>query len=341
MKVSIVGGGIIGLSIALELRAAGIDVVVFDKHPHGTQTSLAAGGMLAPQKEAHAPGPFLDLCLRSRTLWPAFAAKVAQLSGQPSTYLESGILTAAFTDDEVHSLDATAAWQRACSLRVELLLGDEARRLEPQLSPQALMAIHFPDDHQVDPIAFVPALVEACRRSGVRLEQSPDVEPADVVVVAAGAWSSQVAAVDVEPVRGQMIELRCDALPSKILVGPWCYLIPRADGRATAGSTEERAGFDASTTPDGIAAITAAVRALCPSLQGVPVTRSWAGLRPHAANGLPVIGPGPSKNLVLATGHFRNGVLLAPVTARLITQLIQGHRTSVNLKPFRYDRLPS
>lgn len=353
MKVAIAGGGIIGLSIALELRGAGIDVIVFDKHPHGTQTSLAAGGMLAPQKEAHAPGPFLELCLRSRTLWPAFAAKVAAISGRPSTYLESGILTAAFTDDETHSLDATAAWQRACSLRVELLSGDEARRLEPQLSPRVLMATYFPDDHQVDPVAFMPALAEAARRSGVRLVTSAvqelrdqavvhadGIETADHVVLASGAWSSQIAGcpVQVEPVRGQMIELRGASLPSKILVGPGCYLIPRADGRAIAGTTQEHAGFEVATTAEGIAAITAAVGSLFPALAEAPVSRSWAGLRPHASKGLPVIGPGPSRNLVLATGHFRNGVLLAPVTARIVAQLIQGQRTSVDLKPFRYDR---
>src|SRR3954465_4010154 len=113
MKVAIAGGGIIGLSIALELRGHGIEVVVIDKSSPGNEASIAAGGMLAPQKEAHAPGPYLELSLRSRTLWPAFAAKIAEQTGQPSSYLESGILLSAFSDNEVHSLDATAAWQKA------------------------------------------------------------------------------------------------------------------------------------------------------------------------------------------------------------------------------------
>ena len=364
MKVAIIGGGIVGLATALELRAAGLEVTVFDKPSAGTQASLAAGGMLAPQKEAHAPGPFLDLCLRSRTIWPAFAARVATASGHPSSYLQSGILLSAFSDDEVHSLDATAAWQRACSLRIEILTGDDARRQEPTLSDRVLSAAWFPDEHQVDPGAFVPALVEACRRAGVTtiasgvsavaqeagraigVEHSGGLEAADAVVLAAGAWSSQIAGARVAPglvapVRGQMIELRSAALPAAILGGPRCYLIPRADGRAIAGTTEEHVGFENAVTPDGLAQIRAAVTELCPALASAEVTRSWAGLRPLSSGELPVLGNGPLQNLVLATGHFRNGVLLAPLTARLVTQLIQGQRSSVDLKPFRYDRLPS
>jgi glycine oxidase len=364
VRVAIIGGGIIGLSIALELRSAGVETVVFDKSPHGTQTSLAAGGMLAPQKEAHAPGAFLDLCLRSRTIWPKFAGKIAGLSGQKSTYLESGILTSAFTDDEVHSLDATAAWQRACSLRIELITGDEARKQEPALSDRVQAAAWFPDEHQIDPVAFVPALVEACRRSGVRLVtadvqqisqeagratgvvHAAGAEAADVVVLAAGAWSSRIAGACVapdlvEPVRGQMIELHGVPMPSRILGGPRCYIIPRGDGRAVAGTTEERVGFDLSTTHEGVDRIVAAVRELCPSLAEATLTKRWAGLRPLSSGELPVLGKGPLENLVLATGHFRNGVLLAPLTARVVSQLIHGQRTSVDLKPFRYDRLPS
>ncbi len=364
MKVAIVGGGIIGLSIALELRSHGVEVLVFDNSAHRAATSLAAGGMLAPQKEAHAPGPFLDLCLRSRTIWPPFAEKVAELSGHPSTYLESGILTSAFTDDEVHSLDATTAWQHACSLRVSMLTGPEARALEPSLSDHVQAAAWFPDDHQIDPVAFVPALVEACRRAEVGLPHATvtqivehagratgvrhagGIEAADAVVLAAGAWSSRVdgarVPVDlVEPVRGQMIEIRSAQLPARILAGPRCYLIPRGDGRATVGTTEERVGFDASTTVGGLEQIVAAMQELCPALGKTPISRSWAGLRPLSSCQLPIIGKGPLENLVLATGHFRNGVLLAPLTARLVSQLLLAQRTSVDLKPFRYDRLPS
>ncbi len=363
MKVAIIGGGVIGMSIALELRTSCVDVVVFNQ-PDRQQTSIAAGGMLAPQKEAHAPGPFLDLCLRSRTLWPAFAERVAALSGQPSTYLESGILTSAFTDDELHALDSTFAWQRAWSLRVEMLTGDEARAREPGLSDRVVGAAWFPDEHQVDPVAFVPALAEACHRAGVRrgvgevseiveqsgraigVRHSGGFDAADAVVLAAGAWSALIAGAKlgadlIEPVRGQMIELKTAQRPSRILCGPHCYLIPRGDGRLIAGTTHERAGFDASTTRAGVEQIATAATALCPGLAGASVTRSWAGLRPFSPGGLPLLGKGPLENLVLATGHFRNGVLLAPLTARLVSQLLHAQRTSVDLKPFRYDRFPS
>lgn len=363
MKVAIIGGGIIGLATALELRAQGVEqVVVFDPKGAGQEASIAAGGMLAPQKEAHAPGAFLDACLRSRTMWPAFATTVAELSGQPSTYRTSGILLSAMNDNEIHSLSATADWQRACSLRVELLSGDQARAEEPVLSPRVLGAAWFPDEHQIDPVAFVPALIEACRRRDVRfveaqvtevvehggkaigVRHAAGLEEADQVVLAAGAWSSHVGArvpTLVEPIRGQMIELRGAALPTRILGGPRCYVIPRADGRAIAGTTEERAGFDKSVTVQGLQEILSAVSELCPGLAQATVSATWAGLRPFSKGELPVIGPGPLPQLVLATGHYRNGILLAPLTARLVSQVILGQRPSVELKPFRYDRVSS
>ena len=363
MKVAIVGGGIIGLAAALELRGHGVEVTLFDPAP-GSEASTAAAGMLAPQKEADAPGPFLDLCLRSRTLWPAFAAKVAERTGRPSTYLESGILLSAFNDAEVHWLDATASWQRACSLRVEVVTGDEARRLEPLLSDQVLSAGWFEDDHQIDPTHFVPALIEACRRAdatllpaqvteiveekgkAVGVRHAGGFEAADRVLLTAGAWSSRIGGARlapglIEPIRGQRLALRGPRLPSRILGGPACYLIPRADGRAVAGTTEERVGFDKSVTASGIEKILAAVAVLCPALAEAEVTRTWAGLRPYPTGELPVIGQGPLENLVLATGHFRNGVLLAPLTARLASQVILDLKTTVDLKPFRYDRVPS
>lgn len=362
MRIVVAGGGIIGLSIAFELRGTGADVTVFDAPPPGTRASNAAGGMLAPQKEAHGPGVFLDACLMSRTLWPRFAAQVAEASGEASTYRESGILTAAFTDDEWHALDATAAWQRACHLRVDTLTGDEARRLEPGLSPAVIGAAFFPDDHQLDPVAFMPALKAACRAKGVTfvdaradavvaesgravgLRHSGGIAEADEVVIAAGAWASLIEGVPkdlVQPVRGQMIALAGDGLPERILGGPRCYLIPRGGGRAVAGSTEERAGFECVTTPDAIARLRAAVDELCPSAKGAQITRAWAGLRPWAGGDLPIIGPGPLAHLHLATGHYRNGILLAPLTARMVAQQIRGQRTALDPKPFRFDRLPS
>ncbi len=362
MKTAIAGGGIIGLAIALELRTSGADVTVFDLPPAGTRASNAAGGMLAPQKEAHAPGPFLDALLMSRTLWPRFAAQVAEASGQPSSYLESGILTAAFTDDELHALDATRAWQTACHLRVESLTGDEARKLEPGLSPDVIGAAFFPDEHQIDPVAFMPALLAACRARGVTfvdaradaivsesgravgLRHAGGIATADEVIVAAGAWSSLVEGVPrdlVTPIRGQMIALAGEGLPQRILGGARCYLIPRGGGRAVAGTTEERAGFECITTPEAVARIRADVDALCPGAKGARITQTWAGLRPWASSDLPIVSPGPLQNLHLAVGHFRNGILLAPLTARLVGQMIRGQRTSVDLKPFRYDRIPS
>jgi glycine oxidase len=361
MKVAVVGAGVIGLSIALELRRLGLEVVVIDKSSPGSEASSAAAGMLAPQKEAHSPGPFLELALTSRAMWPSFAAQVAELSGHRSTYLPSGILAAAFNATELVALESRAQWQQAMALRVELLTPTRARALEPALSDRALRAAWFPDEHQIDPRSFLPALAEACRRAevrmlredvaalveergrvnGVRLGQG--LEHADRVVLAAGAWSSRIWSQStplVEPIRGQVVELRAEGL-TRIIAGPRCYLVPRGNGRVLAGTTEERAGYDKSVTVDGLRTILTAVAELCPPLASAPVIASWAGLRPWVAGELPVVSEGPRENLVVATGHFRNGVLLAPVTARLVSQLILGQAPALDLKPFRYDRFPS
>lgn len=363
MKVIIVGGGIMGLSIATELRRdAGLDVIVLEKSIPGAEASSAAAGMLAPQFENEKPGPMLDLCLLSRMAWPKFARELEELSGVPVHYLPSGGLQVAFTDDEVHALQAKIDWQTASGLRAQLLSPTELRSLEPSLNDKALAAADFPDDHQVDPRRLMRALAVAASRRGVSfrtgtvrglIERGDRVEGvdvdgealhADLVVLAAGAWSGLVtgAHVDparVKPARGQMLELQVRAPRfSRLLKGARGYLVPRSDGAIIAGSTMEMVGFDKHVTVEGLHKLLAATLELVPSLHTAPVTQTWAGLRPWTDDQLPFLGAGPRENLLLATGHFRNGILLAPITARLMGQLVRREKPQLDLRAFRYER---
>ncbi len=363
MNVIIVGGGIMGISIALELRKSNdLDVTVLEKSIPGAEASSAAAGMLAPQFEAQGPGPLLELGLLSRMAWPKWAADLQERSGVEVGYLPCGGLQVAFTDDEVHALDAKVAWQKAHGLRAELVTDAALRELEPALSPRALAASDFPDDHQVNPRKLMRALAVAATRAGVKfragtvrslLEKEGTVTGVDLdgekleaslVVLAAGAWSGLVAGAEIDParvkpVRGQMMELQLRApIFRRLLKSASGYVVPRADGSVLVGSTMEMVGFDKNVTAEGLSKLLAAAIQLTPQLAAAPVTSTWAGLRPWTDDQLPFLGEGPKAGLLLATGHFRNGILLAPITARLVGQVVRRERTTVDLKPFRYRR---
>ena len=363
MKVIIVGGGIMGLAIAVDLRrSSGFDVTVLERSIPGAEASSAAAGMLAPQFEAPAPGPMLELGLLSRMAWPKWAAELVLKSGVDVGYLPCGGMQVAFTQDEVHALDEKIAWQKAQGLRADLLWGPELREREPSLNPRALAAADFPDDHQVDPRRLMRALAVAATRSGAQfrsgtvralLEKSGTVTgvdldgerlDADLVILAAGAWSGQVAGADVDParikpVRGQMMELQLRApIFSRLLKSAAGYVVPRSDGVVLVGSTMEMVGFDKNVTAEGLSKLLTAAQQLVPALSQASVTSTWAGLRPWTDDQLPFLGEGPKPGLLLATGHFRNGILLAPITARLIGQLVRREKPTVDLRPFRYQR---
>lgn len=360
--VVIVGGGVMGCSVALRLRQAGARVTVLERSIPGAEASSAAGGILAPQMESHGPGPFLELCLRSRAMYPALAAELRELTGVDIQYVPSGLLRAGFDEADAHALEATATWQQGLGLRVELLDGAQARALEPELSERVVAAAHFPDDHQVDNRQLVRALSMAAARAGATFRTGYvrgvlregeravgvdlDGEPlrAGAVVVAAGSWSGLVqgASLDprlVRPARGQMVQLMTRLpLLRHVVFGPQGYLVPRTDGRVLCGSTMEFVGFEKQVTAEGLARILGMALALVPALGRAPVDSTWAGLRPWTADGLPILGRGPLEGLFVATGHFRNGILLTPVTARIVTQLVLGEDPQVDLKPYRWDR---
>lgn len=365
MKVVIVGGGIMGLSIAVELRKRGaeLDVLVLEKSIPGAEASTAAAGMLAPQFEAEKPGPLLELALLSRMAWPRFAAELRDASGGVDcAYVPSGGLQIAFSDDELHALDAKVSWQQALGLRAELLGAAEVRALEGALNPKIAGAAGFPDDHQVDPRRLLPALAVAATRRGAQFRSGTvnalartggrvtgvivDGEElqADLVILAAGAWSGLVAGAEIDstrvkPMRGQMAELQTRApVVSRILKSARGYVVPRPDGRVVIGSTMEMVGFDKNVTAAGVQKVLNAAIELVPELASAALIQTWAGLRPWTDDQLPLIGEGPQPGLLLATGHFRNGILLAPITARLLGQLVRQERPTADLRPFRYHR---
>ena len=362
MKVVIVGGGLVGCAVALRLAKAGADVTVVERSVPGAEASSAAAGILAPQAESEGPGPFLSLCLRSRALYPGFVEEVLALSGIGVGFRASGVLHLAFGEASLERLRVRVALQRSIGLNAELLDGRGVLALEPAVNPAVQGAAHFPEDASVDNRLLVRAVSMAAARSGVRfiaghvralLELAGRVGGVDVdgarleahaVVVAAGAWTGLVPGCgvsprQVRPARGQMVMLR-SRLPlfQRVVFSDQGYLVPRDDGHLLAGSTLEFEGFAKEVTAAGLKHILALALELAPGLANLPVVEVWAGLRPFTEDHLPILGPGPLPGLFLASGHFRNGILLAPVTAELLAQAVLSQAPSLSLEPFRWDR---
>ena len=362
MDVVVVGGGLVGCSIALGLVKAGAKVTVVERSVPGAEASSAAGGILAPQAEAEGPGPFLSLCLRSRQLFPSFVEEVEGLSGIRVGFRPSGVLHVSLSEASLEQLRARVASQKSVGLSAELLDAPAVLRMEPALNPALIGAAHFPGDASVDNRSLVRAVAMACARAGVTFTaghvravldvngraSGVDVDGnhlvADAVVVAAGAWTGLVPGAglsprQVRPARGQMLMLR-SRLPllERVVFSDQGYLVPRADGHLLAGSTLEFEGFAKEVTVAGLQRILSGAVELVPGLANLPVVEVWAGLRPFTEDRLPVLGPGPLPGLFLASGHFRNGILLAPVTAELLTQAVFARTLSLPLEAFRWDR---
>jgi glycine oxidase len=352
----VLGGGLVGCLTALRLAQRRLAVTLVERGRVGGEASGAAAGILAPQAEAHAPGAFLELALRSRAQHLPLAEELRDAVGVDVGYRAEGALVVAHDDAGATALGARAAWQRARGLRVETLAPDAIAGAEPSLAP-VRAALHLPDDHQVDARRLVRAVEAAARRAGVtfiaaearrlRVERARltgvEIDGDSVgcgrVVLALGAWSARLDGAGlppraVTPVRGQLVALRTPLPPvSHVVFGAGGYLVPRADGRVLVGSTEERVGFVKQTTAAGLAELCTRALTLCPALGAAPVERFWSGLRPASPDGLPLVGPTSVEGLFVATGHYRNGVLLAPLTAEVMAALVTGARPPVDLAP--------
>ena len=360
----VVGGGVIGCSIALKLAEAGLKVAVIERGRVGCEASRAAAGMLAAQSEATGVGPFFDLCLRSRAMYRDFAAHLKEASGIDVEYKDEGMLFVVLDGEDAEESTRWASWQAEAGLRLETLSGSAIRDFEPAVTESATGAFFIPDDHQVENRRLMDALEAAIKRAGVELIEGKEVTRlllldrrriagvacgsehfnAGTVVVAAGSWSSALLEplelnVEVIPARGQMIAVRGRTCPIKrVLHSRKVYVVPRRDGRILIGATLEYAGFQKSVTVDGIHSLLGAATEVIPLLKNFEIIESWAGLRPDTADHLPVIGPTGVENLFLATGHFRSGILLAPITAQLVAEGILNDSMPDELKPFGVER---
>jgi len=369
--VVIIGGGVIGLTIARALALRGLsDVLLLDRSSLGTESSYAAGGMLAPQAEADRADDFFQLASQSRDRYPIFAAALLDETGTDIELDTTGTLYLALTEKDEEEIEQRFQWQSQAGLTLEKLTATEARRREPGIAANIRGALYFPLDIQVENRRLLTALIAANEQLGVRLIAGTSVTSVKIqqggvtgvettrgfvssrrVVIAGGAWSSLLAAsedshqrlprVRIEPVRGQMICFTAQPpLLRHVIYSPRGYVVPRRDGRLLAGSTTEHAGFTRQVTASGLHAILSHALEIAPALGALPIVDSWAGLRPRAEDDMPVLGPAEITGLVYATGHYRNGILLAPITGELIAEAIVNNAVSPLLSrfsPHRFD----
>lgn len=361
-RVVVIGGGVIGCSVAWRLARRGAAVVVLERGQPGQQSSSAAAGMLSPLKEADEPGPFLNIGLRSLERYSAFVEEIESASGVGVGYRRDGRLDVALDEEAAAALQRHRQLQADAGFDSRLLEPAEMRRLEPHIAPEAILALSTEHDHQVDNRQLMRALwialvregvdvrtgtgvrgivTEAGRVTGVRLVDGSETG-ADAVVVAAGPWSGQLElpwTPPVRPVRGQIVVLSTvPPVLNRTTWGPLCYLVPRSDGRLMVGSTMEEVGFRAEITAGAVQRLLAVAARTVPALADAVVEGFQVGLRPASADGLPILGPDPStRRLYHATGHFRNGLLLAPETAeRMAAMILDGGQVEPAFDPGRF-----
>lgn len=353
-KVLIIGGGIIGLSIARQLSKNGIkNITILERKKIGNESSFAAAGMLAVHAETNKKDEFFEFCNKSFNLYENFANELFDETGIDVELDNAGTLYPAFSAADSAEINRRFAWQTAAGLEVEKLSAAETRKLEPFISPDVRESLLFPRDRQVENRKLVHALRRSAELRGVVIhEHHPVAElvvengratgvriganriSAGHFVLAAGAWSAELARTkelpEVFPVRGQMIAFQpARRVFDHVIFGPRGYLVPRSDGRLLVGATVERAGFDNRTTSDGIEALRTTAFELAPSLANLRIAEQWSGLRPATDDRQPIIGALPGvERAYIATAHYRNGILLAPLTAKLIAAQIAGENVA-------------
>jgi glycine oxidase len=354
--VLVIGGGIIGLAVAWRARLRGLSVTVFERGAVGEECATrVAAGMLAPVSEVEfgeAARAVLELGLRSARIWPDFAAELEQATGQEVGLRRSGTLVVARDDDEARELERQLAFRVSLGLRATRLRPSAARDLEPALAPTVRLALEAPDDDSVDPRLVLAALRRACELAGVRLRERAPMARVELagtervtgvtlaggervraaqVVLAAGAWTADLeglpahARVPVRPVKGQILRLRDPAGPGllrRVLRFEGGYLVPRGDGRYVLGATVEERGFERLPTAGGVYDLLRRAQELVPGIDELQIEELGVGFRPSTPDNAPAIGPGALEGLVWATGHHRNGILLAPLTAELVADVL-------------------
>jgi glycine oxidase len=340
--VAVVGAGIIGSSVAFRLAEEKLRVVLLDRQQPGREASWAAAGMLAPGPEPQESPALVPLAIASFHLYPEFVSAVEEASARSTGFLREGALHVfPGPNGEAHREKFVEDYRRF-NLPIEPISMEGARKLEKSLGPAAGVAAWIPEEAVVDPRLLTDAVLEGARNRGVEIRPGAPVTAilhdgtrcygvlaagerlaAKQVIIAGGAFCREldwlVRYAPTRPVRGQMLALQKSNLQLRIVLrSEKGYLVPRSDGRIIAGSTLEEAGFAKHLTPDGMLKILSAVLELVPSLADAQIIETWAGLRPGTPDGLPILGPTDIEGLFIATGHYRNGILLAAITARLL-----------------------
>jgi glycine oxidase len=358
--VVVVGAGIIGLAVAWRARARGMSVTVLERDVTGRGTSHVAAGMLAPVAEVEfgeAGLRLLEFGLRSAEMWPAFASELQEAAGSDVGLMQTGTLLVARDEDEARELERQLAFRDSLSLGAVRLRASQAREREPALAPTVRLALEAPDDHSVDPRLVLAALRRACESVEVELREHARVERIETdpagnavtgvtleggggrgpflgagqVVMAAGPWTARIAGmpaharVPVRPVKGQILRLRDPAGPGlvqRVVRFEGGYLVPRGDGRYVLGATVEERGFEHEPTVGGVYELLRDAHEVVPGVSELQIEELCVGLRPGTPDNAPVIGPGALEGLTWAAGHYRNGILLAPLTAALVADVL-------------------
>ncbi len=368
----IVGGGVIGAAIAFELAGEKLRVLVVDRQQPAREASWAAAGMLSPGPDSPEAATLVPLGKESLQLYPAFVAGIEEASGRTVDFAREGTFEVFAGPDGENARDKMIEEYRDLGLAIETISVAAARGLEPELGAAVSAAAWLPYEATVDPRLLTEAVLVAAERRGAEIRGDCAVESllcergactgvavaggqkieGERVVIAAGTFCGTIKDcvsggdgnmaryAPVRPVRGQLVALRSASVKlKKVLRSSRGYLVPRRDGRIIAGSTLENAGFVKQVTPEGIRKILEGAKELAPALAGAEIVEQWAGLRPDSPDHLPIIGPTEMKGLLIATGHYRNGILLAPVTAKIVRDWIVSGKASFmaeNFSPLRF-----
>ncbi|GAF66270.1 glycine oxidase [Bacillus sp. TS-2] len=361
-NICILGGGVIGLAVAYELTNRGFTVKILEKSKCGGQASGAAAGMLAPFSEiGEDPDDFFRLCLESLRLYPNWITKIKEDTAVDFEYTNSGSLYVVYHEADILALETRKNWQNQWGANAELLMGDELKNFEPELSDEIIAALYYPQESHVYAPGYVAALEAACRKNGVEIYedlghvklietqsdynvlQSSDGQSftEKQLIICSGAWAKELEDVlsiklPIYPIRGQICAYQsANQSISHIVYSSQGYIVPKENGTLVNGASEDIAGFQTNVTEKGIQRLTNWNHKIFPFLKEETPFHYWAGLRPATQDGYPFIGSLPNHKIIFATGHYRNGILLSPVTANIIADLIEDKQPVVSIESFQ------
>jgi glycine oxidase len=360
--VIVIGAGIIGAACAWRLAQAGLRVTILERNAPGSQASQAALGVLTFHADPEKPAHYQGLFLRSEQLYLDLIEELAEVNDERINFHQGGQLHIALNEQDLPELESTLKANSARSVNVERVSPEECHLLEPGISPHVLGGLFFPQDAWIDNTAITLGIIRAAEQAGAELEQAnveaveshqglatgvrwgAERRTADWFILAAGCWSGQIQnipPIPVVPVRGQAMSVAGRAA-RRVIMSPNGYLVPKGETQTMVGATVEYVGFEDSNTLEGLRDVSSSGIEISPRIGAFDFLGAWAGLRPGTLDHLPLIGPfAELPNLIAATGHFRNGILLAPITAKMIKAVVTGEPMSMNLSPFLPDRTSS